>query len=223
MALKNRSLYISNKIEIVRNLVVGKKVLDVGCVGQAVNYENSNWIHNVVKNTSKELLGVDINEEGIKVLNDLGYDVITPNELRERDLLFDVILMLDVIEHVENPLDLIEFYKDYLCETGQIVISTPNAHRSIDIIKIFISDSYGLNEDHVCWYCPRTLKALIDRSDGLTVDSFFWLGHAADVAPVRLKSKIIYFIDNLLFKMRKNFSPNFIMVIKKSKEISPIV
>jgi 2-polyprenyl-3-methyl-5-hydroxy-6-metoxy-1,4-benzoquinol methylase len=47
-------------------------------------------------------------------------------ELGDRDLLFDVITLWDVIEHIRNPLDYLREMHGIICPGGLVYISTPN-------------------------------------------------------------------------------------------------
>lgn len=60
---------------------------------------------------------------------------------------FDVILLLNLIEHVENPYRVLEKARSLLAPTGLLVIKTPN-HRSLDA-SLFRDKNWG------GYHCPR--------------------------------------------------------------------
>ncbi|MBV6627939.1 MAG: class I SAM-dependent methyltransferase [Rivularia sp. (in: Bacteria)] len=74
---------------------------------------------------------------------------------------FDYILLQDVIEHVEEPTELLSKLNGLLAPGGYILIGTPNA-ANIDLTKPNISDFY--NPVHVPYhfhiYTPQALKYL---------------------------------------------------------------
>ena len=211
---EQKKLFVKDRL--ILDYCQDKKVLDVGCVGQDIDYKDSEWIHSKVKNISKSLMGVDINEDGIVELNNMGYNVMHYNKLSV-DNKFDTILMLDVIEHVDNPVEFIKDYEPFLKENGQIVITTPNSNRAINFINIFLKNEYSLNYEHTVWFCPKTLMEVFNRVDILQVNSFYWLHHYSLPSQLNLKHKIIYFLDSFLIKLRSNFSPNLMFVLERKK------
>ncbi|MEA3451625.1 MAG: methyltransferase domain-containing protein, partial [Bacteroidota bacterium] len=107
---KNNVLH--HQINLLEEICTNKNVLDVGCVGQAVNYENPDWVHNKIRNVSNKIVGVDINHEGIEKLKKRGYDIFHYNQLN-KDERFDVIIILDVIEHVNDPVEFMNIYQRF--------------------------------------------------------------------------------------------------------------
>lgn len=212
---KNNKLF--NKSDLINKFCKDKIVLDVGCVGQDIDYSNPEWIHNQVKNVSKDIVGVDVNLEGIALLKSKGYKILHYNELNFEKK-FDVILMLDVIEHVNDPVLFINEYKNFLNKNGKIVITTPNSNRGINFINIFFKNDYSLNYEHTFWFCPRTFLEVLNRVEDITINSFYWLKHYTyNYKQLTWKGKIIYLLDRFLVKLRSNFSPNFMIVLEVKK------
>lgn len=211
---QSRDLF--DKDEIIEKICKDKYVLDVGCVGQDINYSNPNWIHNQVKKVSKSLIGVDINTEGIESINKLGFEAYHYNEL-DSSKRFDILLMLDVVEHVHNPVEFLEDYKKFLKEDGKIVITTPNSNRAINFINIFFTNDYSLNYEHTFWFCPKTFLEIINRTDTLKISEFYWLNDYNKKQKLTWKRKIIYYIEKFLVKKSNNFSPNFMFILELKK------
>jgi 2-polyprenyl-3-methyl-5-hydroxy-6-metoxy-1,4-benzoquinol methylase len=190
-----------------------KEVLDVGCVGQDIDYNNPNWIHSQVKNIAKSLMGVDINIKGIEELNRMGYSLSHFDELDNLKK-FDVILILDVIEHVDNPVEFLSSYQQFLKENGKMIVTTPNSNRAINFINIFFKNEYSLNYEHTFWFCPKTFMEILNRIDTIKVNDFYWLNHYSKPKNLNWKSKIIYGLDSFLVRLRTHFSPNFMFVLE---------
>jgi 2-polyprenyl-3-methyl-5-hydroxy-6-metoxy-1,4-benzoquinol methylase len=211
---EKKELLIKNRL--ILDFCKEKEVLDVGCVGQDIDYSNPNWIHSQVKEIAEELAGVDINIDGIKELNSMGYNISHYNELNYSKK-FDVILMLDVIEHVDNPVEFIKNYQQFLKEDGKMVITTPNSNRAINFINILFKNEYSLNYEHTFWFCPKTFMEVIERVDTLTISDFYWLNHYSKAKTLNWKNKIVYGLDGFLIKLRSNFAPNFMFVLELKK------
>jgi len=211
---EEKKIFVKNKL--ILDHCRDKKVLDVGCVGQDIDYDNPEWIHSKVKAVSDSLMGVDINQEGILNLNKLGYKTLHFNNLDSFNK-FDIILMLDVIEHVDNPISFIKDYEPFLNENGKIIVTTPNSNRAINFINILFKNEYSLNYEHTVWFCPKTLMEVFNRVDNLQINSFYWLNHYLLPTQLNWKNKIIYFLDSFLTQLRSNFSPNFMFVLERKK------
>ena len=68
------------------------------------------------------------------------------------DIKFDTIIMSHVLEHIENPLEVLTKIKDWLKDDGVFIISVPNAkslHRMAAVKMGLLQSEYTLNErDH---------------------------------------------------------------------------
>ncbi len=127
---------------------------------------------------------------------------------------FDIIVMADIIEHVNNPVDLLKFYSQFLTPDGKMLITTPNAKRIQDSINIFLGGDYWINEEHTMWLCPKTMMEIIERAELKPLD-FFWLKDYAKNTPIISKAGIINALSAILTKLRRSYQPNFMFVLGK--------
>src|SRR3954465_6600413 len=89
-----------------------KLVMDLGCVDSPparhdaaarIEYK-ANLLHKRIAEINKEVLGVDIDPEGVNVLNSQGYNTIVGDvETMDLGKEFDTIIAGEIIEHLENP------------------------------------------------------------------------------------------------------------------------
>jgi len=202
----------------VKNFCKDKVVLDVGRLGQDIDYKNPNWIHNQVKKVSKSVVGVDINESEIEKIKKLGYDICHFTQL-DKSKTFDVVLMLDVIGHVDNPVEFLNYYKSFLKLKGKLIITTPNANRVINSIFILLNNDYPINYEHTFWFCPKTFLELVRRVNGLKPVAFYWIKNYDHYHKNKasLKRKIVFNIIRILGHLRSNLFPNFMFVLEKIK------
>jgi 2-polyprenyl-3-methyl-5-hydroxy-6-metoxy-1,4-benzoquinol methylase len=110
LVLQARTGKRHDKDRTIENYCKDKTVLDVGCIGQDRNFKEPNWLHNKVKGWSKEVDGVDILIEQINELKRNGYNMYSIQELQALKKTYEVVLMADVIEHVDNPVDFMKLY-----------------------------------------------------------------------------------------------------------------
>ena len=135
-----------NKSDLIRPHIKGKSILDIGAVGNQLTKNNLN-----IKTFSKEYVGIDIQEaEGIIVADAQNFD------LKRK---FDIILALDIIEHLENAGLFLDCVKKHMKKGSKLIITTPNCLA----ITYMIEGRYYLNREHTCAYQEQTLKELLRR------------------------------------------------------------
>lgn len=189
-----------------------KKVLDVGCVGQDKHIDNEAWLHGRIKKVAKQLTGADIEPNGIKQLKENGFEVYTPDELKEVDEKYDVIVMGDVIEHVSDPGQFLSFYSQFLNENGEIIICTPNTFGIRYMIEIFLYGRSGTNEEHTMMFDPYVLLELFSRI-GLEPKEFFWLKEYRKGG--NIKQKMVIALSKFYILFRRYYNPNFMFTVVK--------
>lgn len=121
--IKTRFLYIDKVIESLEHDNNEINILEVGCgTGQNIAY-----IRNDYKGTRKvrSIYGVDINLPKGFTRNDLGEHDIMSAVSPPENIKYDILIMMDVVEHVENPVDLISNYSKYLKHDGRVLITVP--------------------------------------------------------------------------------------------------
>ncbi len=208
---KSKNIYYKNTL--IKKLCEGKDVLDVGCIGQDVDYTSSEWIHNQVKKVSNSTVGVDVNKEGIEYLKGFGYEILHFRELNINNK-FDVILMLDVIEHVNDPVEFLLNYQKYLKDDGFIIVTTPNSNRAINFLSIFFKNEYPLNYEHTFWFCPKTFLEVVERVGFIEPINFYWLSQYSQNQKMNWKQKVLFYFKKFLENKSSNFSPNFMFVLR---------
>lgn len=87
---------------------------------------------------------------------------------------FDYILLLDVIEHLHNPENILALVNKHLKKDGRIIISTPNiAFISIRLALLFGRFRYRnlgiMDEKHIHFYTKSSLIDLLQKS-GLYIE-----------------------------------------------------
>ncbi len=87
---------------------------------------------------------------------------------------FDYILLLDVIEHLHSPENILTLSQKYLKKDGRIIISTPNiAFISIRLALLFGRFRYRnlgiMDEKHIHFYTKSSLIGLLQKS-GLRIE-----------------------------------------------------
>jgi 2-polyprenyl-3-methyl-5-hydroxy-6-metoxy-1,4-benzoquinol methylase len=165
---ESRSLsLIQDRLSYLCMLASGKDVLDVGVVEHFYSSSKSDeWLHGRLKNSAKTILGIDILHKDIGRLSDKGFNVIVCDITKEAlDQKFDIIIIGDVIEHINSPNSLFENSIKMLRPGGKIVITTPNPWYANVVLKnIFNGVPFTDSADHAMWFDPSTICELASRS-----------------------------------------------------------
>lgn len=167
-----------SRIEWFSPYISGKKVLHVGFVDHPITRPKKT-LHRRIAPACARIDGIDPNvtPEIIAALSVPNGNIYldwkdVPND-------YDVILVPEVIEHVDNVRDFLEVLDS---RKGQLIITAPCAYLWRDLGFEFSSGpGYDFIEyvhpDHNCWYSPYTLKNTIEKySKTRKVESLHWIG-----------------------------------------------
>lgn len=134
-----------------------KRILDVGC--------GSGVFLNRLKASIQgaELFGYDLNEDLINQLSKQGFGVLPSDPQKfsyalEDAPLFDAICMLQVIEHVADPISFMNIFLKYLKPGGLVVITTPDAAGPISKFPEALTE---IPPHHVTRWTKQTHEALL--------------------------------------------------------------
>ena len=140
-----------------------KRVLDVGCAG--------GYLGHVLQSRQCDTVGIDINPKAAEdarkycsrvVVADL--DAAPIKDLVGDDT-FDVIVFADILEHLRNPLRLLDDARSLLREGGYAVISLPNiAHGAVRLALLNGSFDYQelgiLDDSHMRFFTRKSAEEL---------------------------------------------------------------
>ena len=161
----------------VRNLLdlgKGRSALDLGC--------NDGLITEELCKRFSRVVGVDASEAHIKAarkrVSEAVFYTALIEEFDPRGELFDTIYMVNILEHLDSPVDILRRVKEWLNQEGCIIIHVPNAlslNRRIGQLMGLISNHYELcpldiEVGHRRFYDTDSLKRDIVAS-GLKVES----------------------------------------------------
>lgn len=75
---------------------------------------------------------------------------------------YDIIFMMDVIEHLSKPLKILPYLRRSLNKNGIIIIQTPN-YKSV-MARICKNWSWWMVSDHKFFFSPRSIKLLFQKA-----------------------------------------------------------
>lgn len=174
------------RLKHIKEVCVGKTVLDIGCYGDRTDYGHPLWLHDHILDVADEVVGIDINKAGVEELQEDGYTVYREDAVNfDLGRTFDVIVAAEVIEHLTNPSGFLSSVEHHMNDDSILLITTPNLH-SLFILGAYLSPFYS-EEKHSIGFTPSILNNLLNRC-GWTVESIKLVPHE-DIP--RIGTKII--------------------------------
>ena len=166
--LDRRAGRISNISDFVTNFVRDRSVLDIGVAQHDIaKVDSPTWKHEKIRKVAARTVGVDILEDQVHELVRRGYDVRVADATSAEDLgeRFDRVVVGDVIEHVGNPVALLQFAKRHLKPGGLALFTTPNPLFIVYTLQALRSGPLIPNAEHVSWISPTMALELGHRAD----------------------------------------------------------
>ncbi len=146
------------------------RVLDIGCA--------TGCFASALAKKKCQVWGIDKNSEALKKAGKycqktIIRDVDVRASLPVPKKYFDYVIMLDVIEHLVHPENVLSMLQPHLKDGGKVILSTPNiAHASIRLMLLkgeFQYASLGIMDNtHVHFYTRSTFGDLLKKA-GLRV------------------------------------------------------
>ena len=165
------------KLDFIVGHCRGRRVLDVGCVQHTweQSHRNPRWLHKKLREVSASCVGVDYLADDVERLRGLGYDIVTGDVLHDDPPgTFDVVVLGDLIEHLENPARVLEYAAAALEPGGKVLVTTPNATYLGQFVTVLARRRPAINPEHVIIFDPFTFRNLIERSP-LELEELVWL------------------------------------------------
>ena len=206
-----------DKIEIFLPILKGNETfLDIGCGHGSVSSE-------LIKRGYK-VSGVEINQDALDSLKAKGFEVYKRDISKplEIDRKFDVVMILDVLEHMFDPYTLLKEAKQVAKMGGAIIVTVPLYFDIVDRFKIFFTGSvismdnlcYGeknykkfrsYNYDHIRFFRPKEIIEM-GESIGLKIDKIEY-GATSYGGKCKLLKLLIKILSN---KYTVNLNPNLL-------------
>ena len=166
-----RSAPPKDRLEYIVGQCRNRVVLDIGCAGHGGDMTRSNWLHARIQDVATECLGIDVSKEAVKRMQEHGFQVQCFDILRGSDVAkmvlgkerFDVVVAGEVIEHLRDPLMLLEVASAVLKDAGKVIITTPNPYAPH---RVFAGRTRYVweNADHLFYIFPSGIVEMAERT-----------------------------------------------------------
>lgn len=165
-----QSFFTGTRNDFLKSYVHGARVLDIGAgEHDASCYNEERWEHGIICKSAAYAMGIDLNPEVCKHYNEKGFrftciDATSDAYLGEQ---FDLVFIGDVIEHVNNPVALLQFAKRHLTPGGHILVTTPNPYCLSYLTARFKRKNrpfFMANMEHISWITPTNANEIARRA-----------------------------------------------------------
>lgn len=215
-SLPVESNYINDVWSLLLPLAKDKTVLNVGAAGNVEYYLDGRrglWMHEKLKSVAREVVGLDLDEDSVAYANMRGEDLLLGNcETAQLNRKFDLIVLSEVIEHVNAPAQAITNLVKHLNPKGKLYITTPNPTYYGTLLRALLNISMNVYYDHVTAFFPENIVVICQRL-GLKVTSIhFFNDKNIRVPGLKFRLWIALLIGHLFHRL----SSNFIVIIEAS-------
>ena len=190
---------VSCRNEVIADQCRGKDVLHIGCTDWPVTHhriEANTLLHKQIAGVARTCIGIDISHEGLSALKNEGHDVRYGDAEKLENFpeaAFDVVVIGEVLEHLNNPGLCLEKVFKVLRPNGEIVVTVPNAFFILNFISLLFHREIT-HRDHTFYFSAKTINCLLKRH-GFEIS---YLGYTFPM-PKTIVKKILKFPLYLLF------------------------
>ena len=207
--------YVGDIWALLGSLADGKRVLNVGAAGNVEFYLQGHrdlWLHEKLKQSARGLVGLDIDAESVAFANARGESLLVGNcETVELGDKFDLIVLSEVLEHVDAPAAALRNLARHLAPAGRLFVTTPNPTYYGTILRALLNRSLHIYYDHVSAYFPENLVVMCGRLDLKVAGIYFYSVTDARDAARKFRSWVARQIGRLIHR----YGSNFAVIIEK--------
>ena len=205
---------INNRDSFLQEYVTGKRccmagVLTANLLGERI--ATKLLLHDILATTAKRLVGVDVDEEGINEMKRKGYRDVYYADLESwnYDENFDVIVLGEIIEHIDNCGLFLQSVKRFCRPDTTVIFTTPNNYYFLFwVYTIFGKES--IHPDHNYLFSFNSIKSLLGKFSFDVIDNIVvWekvdFTRVNDTAFTRAKKKIAALLLNSIHLIKHIF------------------
>lgn len=193
---------IADPFHFILECARGKRILNVGASGGVEHYlplQREAWLHHRLSTVAAELVGIDIDSDSVAFAASHGDNLLIADcETCTFLQTFDLIIMSDVIEHVNSPLRAIENLTKQLAPGGRLLITTPNPTHYSLILRAWLGRHTEVYYDHVCEFLPEHFQAISHRLGLRLIDIVFFSHMDRRSFGNQIKSRLARFLGYLV-------------------------
>jgi len=167
--VEHRNIFFDQRLDFFHHHAPGHNLLDIGC-GDGLFLQRA-------QKKGWKVLGVEPSEYASALAKERGINVIygTLEEFSENNVdKFDVVHLKNVLEHVEDPIKVINDCRELLNANGILYLEVPNDYDISQRIGVWMLNehkSWLCIPDHINYFTFSSLKKLVGRNKFLVLRS----------------------------------------------------
>jgi SAM-dependent methyltransferase len=149
------------------------RLLDVGC--------GNGLLLSIAREMGWECFGIEVSSAAIKLCREQGLQVFegTLSEVSDKLPLFDVVVSVEVLEHLNTPAEELRLMNQLIRPGGLLYLTTPNFNGLLRLLTGKDPAIIGYPE-HLSYFTPRTLGRLA-RQTGFQIKNLECTGFSLSV------------------------------------------
>ncbi len=183
--------------------IKGHNVCDIGC-----SYGS---FLELIKHQGGFAYGVEIDRNALESLKKRGYSVSAEVDLSRK---YDIICMLQLLEHLPNPSRLLTKISNALHLDGRILISVPNAEEYFKIGYSWIG--FRVDLEHLNYFTLHSLSELLINNN-LIIEQYWEHNQPGVQRSKKNAAKLIRIIDKILIPIYIKQIGSFVLTVLARK------
>jgi 2-polyprenyl-3-methyl-5-hydroxy-6-metoxy-1,4-benzoquinol methylase len=171
---------LTDVVAYILDQASAKSVLNVGAAGGVEHYlpdHRTEWLHHRLGGAARELVGIDIDKANLVWAARHGVEILEADcQTMKLDRRFDLIVMSDVIEHLDAPGVAVRTLVEHLAPRGRLLITTPNPTHYGTMARACLGWAPSVYYDHVACFMPEHVQAICNRY-GYRLTAVYFFGH----------------------------------------------
>ena len=159
-------MLVRNGLKQIENV----KLLDIGCSsGIFMEFATERLMQ---RKEEQIIRGIELNKDAAKIAQKKGLIVVDMKieDTWDEPKAYNIITLLEVLEHLKNPKDTIRQVHEMLTDNGLLVIIVPNGDALA--LRILREKCTMLGKDHLWLFTPNTLRRFIESFGFYQEESF---------------------------------------------------
>jgi SAM-dependent methyltransferase len=202
------------RIDYLVGLSRGRRVIHVGFVDtgcRSMQDRSDAWLHGHLDDVATSLVGIDVEEMGVKDAEAAGYEAYAA-DCRDPEALAalgiapaQVVIAGEVIEHVDDPGAFLAGLHPLVAAGGQLIVTTPNAYGWFNVLASLARREIN-HPDHVMMFTWRTLTNLASRHGWEPVETRVYVPSVKDLSGQGLTAKVLGLVAKVAVLLERSLA-----------------
>ena len=200
-----------DRVPFLQEQARGRRVVHVGFADagyREFHQAHEEWLHAHLATTAADLVGVDLDVEGVDAARAEGYeahaaDCCAPAAVAALALdPAEVVVAGEIIEHLDNPGGFLDALHLLCGPDGRLVLTTPNACGWVNPVAALANIEVN-HPDHIVMYTWRTLSEMLRRHGWEIVETATYVPSVKSLEGEGLKLRVLGMGARLLLAVQR--------------------